>query len=267
MESEMKCIICSNDMSYYFTKHFGVYGLDGVHYWRCPVCGFVASITHFEMSDEDWAHLNVKFHNDNNAREDNPYNRNQRYFNQALMLHLMVRSGMLPSQDWLDWGSGTGRLSIQLQTMFSLKLLNFDAYIQPLIHSLSQKDLIEREYSLVVNTAVFEHVRSRDTLNEIESYVSNDGHLAVHTLVRGQIPNDAEWMYLLPIHCAFHTNRSMQMLMEQWNYTCSVYNEHSKMWVMFRTPTHEVSEKVTELNSTLGFEYLHFKNGFMDYWP
>ena len=110
-------------------------------------------------------------------------------------------------------------------------------------------------------------MRSRDALNEIESYVSNDGHLAVHTLVRGQIPNDAEWMYLLPVHCAFYTNRSMQMLMEQWNYTCSVYNEHSKMWVMFRNPPHEVSEKVTELNSTLGFEYLHFKNGFMDYWP
>lgn len=265
----MKCIICSNDMSYYFTKHFGVYGLDNVQYWRCPVCGFVASITHFEMSDEDWARLNVKFHNDNNAREDNPYNRNQRYFNQALMLHLMVRIGMLPSQDWLDWGSGTGSLSVQLQKMFSLKLLNFDAYIQPLIYPLSQKDLKELmgRSTLVVNTAVFEHVRSRDTLNEIESYVSNDGCLAVHTLVRGQIPNDTKWMYLLPVHCAFHTNRSMQMLMEQWNYTCSVYNEYSKMWVMFKKSPHEVNEKVAELNSTLAFEYLHFKNGFMDYWP
>jgi hypothetical protein len=73
-------------------------------------------------------------------------------------------------------------------------------------------------------------------------------------------------MYLLPVHCAFHTNKSMEILMEQWKYNCSVYNEQSKMWVLFREETKEVQARVDKLNNSLGWEYLHFKNGFMDYW-
>lgn len=254
-------------MQYYFTKVFDVYDLAEVHYWRCAGCGFVASRTHFDMPEAEWERLNNAFHGDNNARQDNPHNRNQRYFNQALMLHLMTRADLLPAGGWLDWGSGPGRLSIQLQRHFSLELDNFDGYVTPLLNPLPPERLVKRGYSLVVNTAVFEHVRDRRTLDGIESYVAPDGHLAVHTLVRGEIPADPGWMYLLPVHCAFHTNRSMQLLMEQWRYTCSVYNEHSKMWVMFRNSPEAVRRKVDGLNAVVGWEYLHFKNGFMDYWP
>ena len=263
----MKCIICSDEQVYYFSKQFCVYSLDTVDYWRCGTCGFVASKTHYDMTGAQWEKLNVDFHNDNNAREDNPYNRNQRYFNQSLMLYLMARVGAIPKADWLDWGSGKGSVSLQLQKWFSHKLLNFDAYIQPTINAVSSDNLKKRGYSLVLNTAVFEHVLDRATLDEIESYVSSDGHLAVHTLVRGEIPADPEWMYLLPVHCSFHTNKSMQMLMDQWNYTCSVYNEHAKTWVMFKRPSAKIGEAVRQINLDLGFKYLHFKDGFMDYWP
>jgi hypothetical protein len=263
----MRCIICDGPTSYYFSKQFGQYGLGNVDYHRCAHCGFVASKTHFDMSDDEWTSLNAAFHSDSNAREDNPYNRNQRYFNQALMLHLMVRAGMLPTRTWLDWGSGVGSVSNQLDRHFSLELLNFDRYVTPPLRAVCEDALVRRSYRLVVNTAVFEHVRSRATLDEIESYVAPDGHLAVHTLVRGEIPADPDWMYLLPVHCAFHTNRSMDLLMQQWGYTCSVYNEHSKMWVMFRSAPDQVQLRTHALNDLLGWEYLHFKHGFMDYWP
>lgn len=263
----MKCIICEGAMSHHFTKTFGQYGLENVDYFACQDCGFTASKTHFEMTDTEWGRLNIDFHNDNNAREDNPYNRNQRYFQQAMMFYLMERHGLLRRDPWLDWGSGLGSVSEQLEHLFSLKLNNFDAYIQPERNVLTQDQLVERGYALVVNTAVFEHVRSRETLNEIESYVAGDGCLAVHTLVRGEIPTDPEWMYLLPVHCAFHTNSSMQVLMEQWGYTCSIYNEQSKTWVMFKQPFRQVRPLVQQLNNKLGFEYLHYKNGFMNYWP
>lgn len=263
----MNCIICTGSMEYYFTKRFDIYNLSDVYYWRCVNCGFAASRTHFDMSYDDWSELNIAFHNDSNAREDNPYNRNQRYFNQAMMLHLMTHRGMLDTGAWLDWGSGVGRLSRQLEEHFSHELNSFDAYIEPERHPLSQDKLKKRGYALVVNTAVFEHVRDRDTLDEIESYVSPDGCLGVHTLVRGEIPSDPEWMYLLPVHCAFHTNRSMQILMDFWGYKCSVYNEHSKMWIMFRKDPDRVRKQADALNILMGWEYLHFKNGFMDYWP
>jgi hypothetical protein len=58
----------------------------------------------------------------------------------------------------------------------------------------------------------------------------------------------------------------MQILMESWGYSCSVYNEHSKLWVMFREDEALVEAKVDKLNESLGWQYLHFKRGFMDYW-
>jgi len=263
----MKCIICSGRMSHHFTKHFDVYSLRDVHYVRCGSCGFSASETHFRMSPTEWERLNNAFHEGNNARDDNPWNRNQRYFNQSVMLYLLSRNGVIPSGNWLDWGSGTGSLSLQLHEHFGLRLANFDKYIEPGLFLLRQSELVERGYTLVTNTAVFEHVRDRKTLDEIESYVSPDGCLGVHTLVRGEIPADPDWMYLLPVHCAFHTNRSMNMLMCQWGYKCSIYNEHAKMWLMFKRSAREVESEVARLNKLVGWDYLHFKAGFMDYWP
>ena len=263
----MNCIICTSEMFPYFTKNFDAYALRDVNYVRCGSCGFTASETHFLMSPQEWERLNNAFHEDNNAREDNPWNRNQRYFNQSVMLHLLARNGIIPLGKWLDWGSGTGSLSRQLHEHFDLQLGNFDKYIEPELFPLHQSDLVGRGYSLVTNTAVFEHVRDRETLDEIESYVSSEGCLGVHTLVRGEIPADSAWMYLLPVHCAFHTNRSMEVLMRQWGYQCSVYNEHAKMWIMFKRPPEHVQGEIVRLNELVGWEYLHFKAGFMDFWP
>lgn len=263
----MKCIICSDEMLSHFKKHFNQYSLHDVEYERCPSCGFSASATHFEMSAGKWGHVNAAYHSDSFAREDNPYNRNQRYFNQSLMLHLLSKNDLVAKGSWLDWGSGIGSLSHQLEINFGIALYSFDKFTEPRFYPVGQTDLIIRGYDLVTSTAVFEHVRDRETLDEIESYVGEGGCLGIHTLVRGEIPADPDWMYLLPVHCAFHTNKSMNILMRQWGYTCSIYNEHAKMWVWFKRDAQKVEREVAELNASLGWEYLHFKTGFMDYWP
>lgn len=254
-------------MSYFFTKTFDAFALRDVDYWKCPNCGFCASKTHFDMTNEEWGSLNDAFHSESHFRENNPYNRNQRYFNQALMLYLMSKQGIIKNNNrWLDWGCGIGSVARLLNDYFDIELMTYDKYFSPQINSISEDMLLQRDFDLVVNTAVFEHVRNRNTLDEIESYVSTGGCFAIHVLVPEEIPKDPNWMYLLPVHCAFHTNRSMQILMEQWGYNCSVYNENSKLWVLFHEDINNVKAKVDTLNSSLGWEYLHFKNGFMDYW-
>ena len=80
------------------------------------------------------------------------------------------------------------------------------------------------------------------------------------------VPRNPDWMYLLPVHCAFHSNRSMQLLMTQWGYTCSVYNEPAKLWVLFRDESAAVQAKAAQVNRQLGWDYLRFKTAFMDYW-
>jgi hypothetical protein len=255
-------------MSFYFSKYFGKYNLEVIDYWLCPACNFVASKTHFDLPQDAWESLNLEFHLNHNAREDNPYNRRQRLFNQAQMLHLLVRHKIIPDRPWLDWGSGNGDLSMQLNIHFGLGLENFDKYIIPKISPITGAEIAQRiaSFELVVNTGVFEHIRSRQTLDEIESYTTEAGSLAIHTLIRNEIPNDPEWMYLLPVHTAFHTNKSMQVLMNSWGYQCSVYNEQAKLWVLFRQNPEKIQPLVQNLNALMGWEYLHYKKGFMDYW-
>jgi len=253
-------------MDYYFSKPFGDFGLSDVDYLKCMNCGFCASETHFEMSDTKWGDLNNEYHSASHLRTDNPYNRNQRYFNQALMLSLSVNKNLISEGSWLDWGCGIGKVSMLLDEFFGITLRTYDKYYSPDINEIAEKELVSRSFDLVLNTAVFEHVRSRSTLDEIESYVAEGGCFAIHTLVPEAVPKDPEWMYLLPVHCAFHTNRSMQLLMDQWGYQCSVYNEHAKLWILFRQDAEQIGSVVTQINKSLGWEYLHFKAAFMDYW-
>lgn len=263
----MKCMVCSRNMEFYFAKRFDSDGLGEAEYYRCPRCGFSASKTHLEMPEADWVRLNTGWHDANNLRQDNPWNRSQRHFNQALMIALMHRHGLIPGGKWLDYASGQGGLSRQLHAHFGLELESFDKFVQPTSFPISASQLVERSYSLVTNTAMFEHARDRQTLDEIEAYVGQGGCLGLHTLVRGEIPADPEWMYLLPVHCAFFTNSSMAILMQQWGYSCSVYNEHAKMWIWFKSDPRAIEDKTAELNRSMGWAYLHFKAGFMDFWP
>lgn len=263
----MRCMVCKGSLQDYFSKNFGDDPLRIVAYMRCRECGFTCSSNHFALPMENWERLNTEWHEQNNRLSENPWNREQRHFNQALMLYLLKRGGIIPYGNWLDYASGQGGLAKQLDLNFDLKLSTYDPYIPPELFPLGASELTKGSYSLVTNTAMFEHARDRSTLDEIESYVAKDGCFGIHTLVRGEIPKDPEWMYLLPVHCSFFTNKSMQMLMDQWGYSCSIYSEHSKLWIWFKSDPDAVREKVLRLNAKLGWQYLHFKIGFMDYWP
>lgn len=264
--ANMKCLICNDKMENYFSKEFNAYNLTTCNYYKCGTCGFVASKTHYDLSPQEWEQLNYEYHTENNNRVDNPNNRNQRYFNQALMISILKKHDLLGGGNFLDWASGIGAVSILSKILFDVEISNYDKYIEPHFNTVGEDYLKERSFDLVINCALFEHVSKRETLDEIEALVAHDGAFAIHTLVPEVVPKDPEWMYLLPVHCSFHTNASMQLLMDQWGYKCSVYNEHSKLWVLFKRGIEEIKPQIDKINKLLGWEYLKFKNGFVDYW-
>ncbi|XOB62004.1 hypothetical protein ACMC56_15605 [Campylobacterota bacterium DY0563] len=265
----MKCIICDNKMNFYFKKKFTDFCLmQEVEYYKCSCCGFCASKTHYNMTSEEWNILNKKFHNYQHHRTDNPYNRNNRYFEQSLMIHLCIRNGLINEDKMLDWGSGPGLVSKILNQQFEHNLYCYDEYFQSEINPIQKKQMSIRNFDFVLNTGVFEHVTSRETLNNIENYVksTNSGCFGVHTLVPENIPKDPNWMYLLPVHSSFHTNKSMNILLKQWKYKCSIYNPQAKLWVFFKNTPSIIEKKVKIINKIVGKDYLYFKEGFMDYW-
>ncbi|UUO14267.1 hypothetical protein [Dolichospermum heterosporum] len=88
--------------------------------------------------------------------------------------------------------------------------------------------------------------------------------LALHVLVKEDIPQDPDWFYLQPPHVSFFTNQSMQILFEQWNYKASIYHVPSRLWFWFREMDNiQMSVIKNLLPETEGF---YFKEGFMNYW-
>jgi SAM-dependent methyltransferase len=260
------CFICGQESEFYFRKHFGEYGLGDVDYNICKSCGFVFSKTHVEMSGREWETLNRTYHVDFEDPDIVNSANSPPYLLQAAMLSVLSNNGLISLKNCLDWGSGYGRFSGILDKYFGITISNYDKYMLPRKNFLSASDVGKRKFSAVINSAVFEHVTDRRFLDEINSCVADDGCLVFHTVVCETIPQDPEWFYLLPVHCAFHTNKSMALLMEQWNYSCSIYCPASKMWVLFKRIPENVETIVKEINIEFQTDFIHYKAGFVDYW-
>jgi len=268
-----RCFICNTDYTFYFTKQFNEFGLDTVDYYRCPNCGFVLSKTHAEMEASQWERINIEFHR---KLENFEYSTgacgsqqlNQPpYLQQAVMLNTLHKNDLIDISDCVDWGSGIGHLSNVLAKYFNIPIKNYDKYMTPHRQYLAEDEMAGRRFSTVINSAVFEHVTNRGILDEINALVSDTGCLIFHTVVCEEIPCDPNWFYLAPpVHCAFHTNKSMAILMNQWGYSCSIYCPAAKMWTLFKDKPKGIESIVGAINLEFQTDYLYFKDGFMDYW-
>lgn len=263
----MKCFVCLGSMNYYFTKQFSDFNLSNVDYWRCSDCGFVCSKTHLAMSSTEWSRLNQEYHSQYQGKDLNPDDKNwgERLIHQADALSLLNKYRVLSSHNpWLDFGCGDGKLSNILMKRYSLTLLNFDRYMNNCDY-LNEDDLKNTSYDLVVNTSVFEHVLNLEPIIEMSELVSENGAFAIHTLVREDIPNDPDWFYLLPVHTAFFTNRSMKFLFEKLGYYSSIYFVEARMWFWLKKKGNDIAELVRIISSKENVEIV-YSDSFVDYW-
>lgn len=257
-------------MHFYFHKSFSDPRLGNVEYWQCAHCGFVLSKTHADLSDREWANINETFHKAYHGTESCPEDAHwvQRLGIQAAVIADLKGIGLIPvNQPWLDYGCGDGKLSDILRNKYGLKMLKFD-HEKGNSQYLSEHELLRSSYGFVITTSVLEHLRNRKALDAIEALIAPDGMMGIHTLVAEKVPAAADWFYLLPVHCAFHTNKSMQLLFDQWGYASSIYHVDARLWIWFKTSPALVEKIVKEANARPGrekFSY-HFRQGFMDYW-
>lgn len=262
------CLICGGRTRYFFSKTFNVFQLGEVDYWRCEECGFTISKTHAEMTPDDWFLLNKQYHAAYQGSEQNPDDPRwiKRLTNQAEVLSDAAQVGVLSSGGrWLDYACGDGRLSQSLQSL-GHTLLKFDPYMARGIDYLAESALTPGTFDLVLTTSVFEHFTRRQQFDSVEALVARGGVLGLHTLVCERVPCDPTWFYLLPVHCAFHTNESMNRLFKQWGYAWSVYNVVSRLWLWFKPPCLELPERVASANRRPNAPSYILKDGFVDFW-
>jgi hypothetical protein len=259
----MKCTICSQNSKFSFSKIFNKLGLDKIDYYTCENCGYTVSKTHLEMSNEIWSELNSKYHSYHGTDQtDDDKNWVTRLCHQSEIITEL--KDIIPHKNsWIDYGCGDGKLSQKLKNN-KIELLNFD--ICPCtkdIEYLTYDELTSKKYDFVVTTSVFEHLREYSEIDFIFNLVSNTGALGIHTFISSTVPCNSDWFYLLPVHCAFQTNKSMKILFDRYDFKFSLYNYDARFWILFKEiPDITVLEK---LNVKAPNKY-YFKNDFMDYW-
>lgn len=265
----MQCLICKNQMYFFFKKKFDSYGLNDVEYWQCQGCGFALSKTHRELTSKKWEQLNYSYHSAHQGKgtcSDDP-KWIDRLHTQATVLSDLVQIGLIHnSSTWLDFACGDGKLSNILKERYNLDLLKYDHYMGKYQDYLKDDALVKRSFGFVINTSVFEHFTKREDFNRVESLVSEYGVLGIHTMVCEDVPRNPLWFYLLPVHSAFHTNKSMSILFRQWNYTASIYNTDAQLWLWFKTDPDRVESIINKANLRPDAPTYVFKRDFVDYW-
>lgn len=267
-------MICNSESSYFFSRSYSEspYGtfmaeIGTVDYYKCERCGFVFSKTHHQLEESKWNDLNRLFHDYiENSDSEKPTNQPP-YAEQAMMISFLGRNGIINTKNMIDYAAGYGTLSNILAKYYDIDLPLFDPYVQSSNPSryIDKADL--KTYQTVINSAMFEHVLRREDLDQINSIVDSEGCLIIHTVICENIPKDPNWFYFLPpVHTAFHTNKSMEILMKQWNYRSSIYSPKSKCWVLLRDNIDVIEKKIKDLNEELQSTWFYCKNGFVDYW-
>jgi hypothetical protein len=276
-ENQFSCIICGCDSKFFFSKNYQSYPGSPfaddylVSYYKCTHCGFVISKTHLEMTPKEWSDLNSSWHHNFESSFAERTNNQPPYAEQALALMLLFENDILDNNDVLDFAAGYGSLAKILKKYFNKEILLYDKYVNEPESSLSYVSSEKlRKYKLVINSAMFEHVLNRSDLDAVNALVSDDGVLMLHTVVCERVPQDPKWFYIEPmVHTAFHTNRSMSILMNQWGYTESVYSHLAKSWFLFKekSPSIEnLESNIIKINKELQSKFFHHKRGFLDYW-
>lgn len=270
--SYMKCIICNSESKPFLTKDFGktpysfiMKGIGLVDYHKCSNCGFTLSKTHANMDNQQWVKINSDFHHylENNITETNQ----PPYIEQAIMLKLLQENQIINLDSALDFAGGYGTLSKILKKYLSIDLSVYDPYVKGFnkINYVKKEEL--KKYDVLINSALFEHLYTRESFDEINNLVSDSGFMIIHTVICENIPKDVNWFYMEPpVHCAFHTNMSMSILMKQWNYQASIYCPSAKSWILIKKEDSRIKDKIETINGELQTKYFIYKDGFVDYW-
>ena len=266
----MKCFVCGEEMKFFLEKDFGMENLGKCEYVRCENCGIVVAKTVYEMSHEDWSKLNSEchnklFHGKVDIEEIDPQWLSRLEVQANFFVDLLKR-GIFKS-DWrtIDYGAGNGLLADKINLKLKTDWLKkFDAYMAENENYLSPEEVKPESFDFLVTTSVFEHLLgNQGDVEKIISLVKPDGVMALHTLICDEVPQDASWFYLLPVHCTVWTNKAMAKIYKKFNFKGCAYNVESRMWLMFKNVS-DFDRLKAEIKNLPGTWQLD--ENFVEYW-
>lgn len=195
------------------------------------------------MNESDWEKLNKSYHSylltDQNQDDPNWEIRIKKQIEFITStLHLTNHNTIL------DFAAGKGLFSKALPN-----IKNYDPYYDDpsYVRTLQPFDCI-------INTSYLEHITKYEHIESLLQNVSSC--LYMHTFCSESIPKDPSWFYLLPVHCSFYTERSINILFERFGFVDSIYNYDARMWGLYK---HSIE------SSKLDSKHKFKKNGFIGF--
>ncbi len=277
-----KCLICNSVSQPYFLhevdEKFTSLLLKN-EYYQCTNCFFTFSKTMHEIDEEKFEHINKIEHiADYTPRND--YAHRPPYLQQALLFHILSKYKLIDENKILDYAAGLGQFAQISKKHFTINVHSYDEYLVPDgLDYISKQELHSQKFSLVFSSALLEHIRDLSPIEEMLSCLDEEGIFAFHTLVCEKPPKDPHWFYYTILHCSVFANMSMQALMDKYSFSHSVYCPTAKTWLLFKENKEskknndkfskskkDIVSLVAEINKDLQYEYLFYKEGFMDYW-
>lgn len=265
----MKCFVCGGEMKPFLEKNFEMENLGKCEYVRCEHCGMVVAKTLYEMPHDTWSALNYEchtklFHGELDIEVIDP-KWIKRLEIQAELFATLVNLGVFKS-DWrtIDYGAGDGKLANKINAKLKkVWLKKFDAYMKPLDENYwSADEVTPNSFDFLITTSVFEHLLgNQGDVDKIINLIKPDGVMALHTLICEEVPQDANWFYLLPVHCTCWTNKAMDIVYKKFGFKGCAYNLESQIWFMFRDVDAFKKLQAAQLKGTW-----QFGEDFVDYW-
>ena len=267
LKQSTRCIICGTETENFIQKTFNEWNTETLNYRKCKNCGLVYSDTVYNWSKEEWEKYNKAIHLNTLARVKNNLEHHPPFIQQALFFKVLQENNLIKNGNWIDYASGVGVLSELMEKYFNLKLIPYEKFLTESEGVKLLKENPNLKFDIVFSSALFEHIRSIEPIEEMISLLKEDGVLMVHTVVTENIPHDNNWFYFyLPVHCTFFTNKAMQCLMDKYSFNYSIYCPIAKTWAFFRNIPADIDKIIENINISLYNKYLYGKSGFMDYW-
>lgn len=290
----MKCLVCGTSMRPYFTRKFdGAHPfdeifrhyLDYMEYERCDACSLVSCANVYAMDKAAFYELNTRWHQSMESSENigaratshkGSGGNQPPYLQMATLINILQRHEIIGPR-MLDFAGGIGSLANLLDVYYQLPLAVYEPYNNaPFNKNIrylnSREELaldIKKPYDLVINSAMFEHIKDMEVLDEIDACVAKSGALLLHTVVRENTPKDPSYFYIQPCHITFWSNRAMGLFMKRYGYRASIYNLEAKSWLLFKNGANlrGLRDKVCKINKQMQREYLLLsEDGFYEYY-
>ena len=261
----MKCFICNREMQKYFSKNWQ--GKASGSFVRCPGCGMVVNQTMYEMDDREWKKVNVQDHVIYQGTDENITDPRwvERLEAQARLFADLFALKVFPAgMKLVDYGCGDGKLSRYFKKKCNTgdEILCYDKYMADEGY-LSPGDMKPGVFDGLITCSVFEHLLGKQDVEEILSYIKDDGVFCLHTLICEEVPQDPDWFYLLPTHCTLWTNKAMGILFKENGFRGCAYHVEGKMWFFFKDKVQFdlLKKKARQVEGNFVF-----RDGFVDYW-